>query len=85
MNREEFDETIRREGLERYVRYGAPDSTGSDKVFLFKDGERWYTAMSDERAVVQPETVREFDSESEALDDMLDGLRVLKSEQKFKG
>ena len=84
MNRKEVDEVIRREGLEPYARFGTPDGTGPEKVFLFRDGERWYTAMSDERAVVQPETTREFDSESEALDDMLDGLRVLKSEQEFE-
>lgn len=84
MNRVEAEAIIADEGLGRYVRFGAPDGTAADKVCLFDEGGTWITLMTDERAVVQEPTVRTFASESEALDDLIDGLRVLKSAKEFR-
>lgn len=85
MNRVEAEAIIADEGLGRYVRFGAPDGTAADKVCVFDEGGTWITLMTDERAVVQEPTVRTFASESDALDDLIDGLRVLKSAKEFRG
>jgi hypothetical protein len=84
MERREADEIIAAEGLGRYVRLGPPDGGAADKVCLFARGAEWVTLMTDERAVVQEATVRTFATESDALEDLIDGARVLKSAREFR-
>ena len=83
MDRTEAMEVLSREGLENYAHFGEPDSDAGDKVCLVQRGNRWVTMITDEDAVVYQSTIRGFPSESEALEDMIDGLRVVKNAQEL--
>ena len=79
MNAEQFEAALGRERLGRWIQRGRPTGVSADKVCIFQDGDHWVTVMTDERASVIATTFREFDSESAALDDALDGARMLRS------
>lgn len=83
MDRDEALELFKREGLEEYAHFGEPDEGDADKVCLIQRGNRWVTMITDEDAVVYQSTIRGFASEGEALEDMIDGLRVVRNAQEL--
>lgn len=78
MDRTLADQAIESEELIQFAHFGPPDGGTANMVCLFEDRGSWWTCGTDERAVVQDGTVREFTSEAEALTDFIDGLRELK-------
>ena len=84
MERRDAEDVIAAEGLRRYVQFGPPGPGADDKACIFERGSEWVTLMTDERAVVQDASVRAFATESEALEDVLDGARVLKNAREFR-
>lgn len=83
MDRNEAMQILSDEGLEKYAHFGEPDSGAADKVCLVQRGNRWVTMITDEDAVVYQSTIRGFASEGEALEDMIDGLRVVRNAQEL--
>ncbi|WP_111719445.1 hypothetical protein [Homoserinimonas sp. OAct 916] len=83
MDHETVLDLVKQEGLEKYARFGRPDAGSANKVCLFHDGARWVIVITDERAVVQERTIREFDSEPDALTYMVGALRVMKGYLEF--
>ncbi|WP_336857464.1 hypothetical protein [Sinomonas albida] len=78
MDRHQAEEMMRNEGLLNFALFENPEHGDADKVLLYEADGRWHTAITSEHGSILPRTVREFDSESAALADMIDGLRVLK-------
>ena len=78
MDRHQAEEIMRNEGLLNYALFENPEHADAEKVLLYEVDGRWHSAITSERGSILPRTVRAFDSESAALADMIDGLRVLK-------
>ncbi len=79
MDVEQFEVAVRTERLGRWIRRGRPAGVSANEVCVFPEDDRWVTVMTDERAAVVETTYREFDAESKALEDALDGARLLRS------
>lgn len=84
MNRSGIAAILRSEGLEGYAYFGIPDGGSVDKVCLFERDGVWQTVVTDERAVLQAGTARSYGSETEALTDFVEALRVMKSFKEFR-
>ena len=76
MRLEEVNEIIRSEGLEDYNINLDHEIEAGEIVIVGKDG-RWKVGIANDRAEIVTTSIREFDSEDEAVDDFLFRLRRL--------
>ncbi|MEZ3162031.1 hypothetical protein AB1K54_16060 [Microbacterium sp. BWT-B31] len=84
MDEAEFEKAVVEERLGRWLARSRPGGTTANKVCVFEDYGAWRTLVTDERAGVLEGTRREFATESEALADALDSLRLLKDLLTFR-
>ena len=76
MRLEEVKEIIRAEGLEGYNINLDHEIEAGEIVIVGKDG-KWKVGIANDRAEIVTTSIREFDSEDEAVDDFLFRLRRL--------
>ena len=76
MRLEEVKEIIRSEGLEDYNINLDHEIEAGEIVIVGKDG-KWKVGIANDRAEIVTTSIREFDSEDEAVDDFLFRLRRL--------
>ena len=76
MRLEEVNEIIRSEGLEDYNINLDHEIEAGEIVIVGKDG-KWKVGIANDRAEIVTTSIREFDSEDEAVDDFLFRLRRL--------
>ena len=76
MRLEEINEIIRSEGLEDYNINLDHEIEAGEIVIVGKDG-KWKVGIANDRAEIVTTSIREFDSEDEAVDDFLFRLRRL--------
>lgn len=72
----ELARIVEAEGLDQPVLYGEGDRR-NDSVMLERDADGWRVFLSNERGGMVQSTLEVFDSESDALDDVLFKLRQL--------
>ena len=76
MRLEEVKEIIKSEGLEDYNINLDHEIEAGEIVIVGKDG-KWKVGIANDRAEIVTTSIREFDSEDEAVDDFLFRLRRL--------
>ena len=76
MRLDEVNEIIRSEGLEDYNINLDHEIEAGEIVIVGKDG-KWKVGIANDRAEIVTTSIREFDSEDEAVDDFLFRLRRL--------
>ena len=76
MRLDEVNEIIRSEGLEDYNINLDHEIEAGEIVIVGKDG-KWKIGIANDRAEIVTTSIREFDSEDEAVDDFLFRLRRL--------
>ena len=76
MRLEEVKEIIRSEGLEDYNINLDHEIEAGEIVIVGKDG-KWKIGIANDRAEIVTTSIREFDSEDEAVDDFFFRLRRL--------
>ena len=76
MRLEEVKEIIRSEGLKDYNINLDHEIEAGEIVIVGKDG-KWKVGIANDRAEIVTTSIREFDSEDEAVDDFLFRLRRL--------
>lgn len=84
MQIDEFHDIVDSERLRRFLNEGAPEGSTSSKVCVFKNGAQWVTLHTYERAAVITRTRRTFDTRAEALEDAVNGLRLLRDLEEFR-
>lgn len=82
MDKDEFVKVVTAERLQRWLWMDEPRGTSADKVCVWSsDDGVWRTAITDERAGIVETTRRSFETESDALSDALEQLRMLQTLQ----
>ncbi|MGL4340053.1 MAG: hypothetical protein ACRCSP_06495 [Rhodoglobus sp.] len=79
MKTEDVKRIIGTEQLDTPI-WGDSPANRCDVIGIAVNGSGWFTYFTDERGATEQGSIRKFSSESAALEDLLDGLRSLKSD-----
>lgn len=84
VDRATFDQTVQDERLKRWLHHGPPTGRNASQLCLWQ-ADSWMTVETDERAGRIEKTFRRFNDEATALDNALDGLRLMRDLSSYRG